>query len=112
MSKKHKYGVAPKSDRTWKGEVYDSKKEMLYAQKLELLKKAVDPHKRVVGVEKQIKFPFVIGGIKICTYKLDFKVTYTGNRVEYIDVKGVKTPVYRIKKKLMQALYGIDIKEV
>jgi hypothetical protein len=28
------------------------------------------------------------------------------------DVKGVKTPVYQLKKKLVKALHGIDIVEV
>ena len=28
------------------------------------------------------------------------------------DVKGVKTAVYQLKKKLMKAIYGIDILEV
>lgn len=28
------------------------------------------------------------------------------------DVKGFKTPVYRLKKKLVEALYGIQIREV
>jgi hypothetical protein len=27
------------------------------------------------------------------------------------DVKGVKTPVYRLKKKLMRALLGVEIRE-
>jgi hypothetical protein len=28
------------------------------------------------------------------------------------DVKGVRTPVYRLKKRLVEALYGISIREI
>jgi len=28
------------------------------------------------------------------------------------DVKGVKTALYRLKKKMIKAIYGIDIEEV
>ncbi len=61
----------------------------------------------------QPKFPIVVNGIKICTYIADFGYTEvaTGDRV-ICDVKGVKTPVYRIKAKLVKALFGIDILEV
>ena len=39
-------------------------------------------------------------------------MTYGDGRIEYVDVKGVKTDIYRIKKKLVEALYSIKIKEV
>jgi hypothetical protein len=39
------------------------------------------------------------------TYKADFEVTYTNGRVQVIDVKGYKTEVYKIKKKLFLAKY-------
>jgi hypothetical protein len=45
------------------------------------------------------------------TYFADFKVTYGDGRVEVVDVKGVKTPLYRFKKKCVEAGYNIIIKE-
>lgn len=61
----------------------------------------------------QPKFPLAVNGVKICTYIADFEYTEvaTGERI-VCDVKGVKTPVYRIKAKLVKALFGIDIFEV
>ncbi len=49
---------------------------------------------------------------RIGFYKADFRyeVTATGERV-IEDVKGVRTAVYRLKKKLVKALYGIEIIE-
>jgi hypothetical protein len=50
-------------------------------------------------------------GEKVCTYVADFTYLEDGAwKVE--DVKGVKTAVYRIKKKLMKADYGIDVIEI
>lgn len=107
-----KYNIAPKSKRTYKGEVYDSKAEMEYLKHLELMKKATPPSERVVSIDKQVKFPIEVEGMKICTYILDYKVTYADGSVKHIDVKGVVTPIYRLKKKLVKAVYGIDIIEI
>lgn len=110
--RKSKYNVAPKNQRTYKGKVYDSKLEKNYRAKLELMKKATKEENRVVDIQEQVPFEFVINGLKVCTYLLDFKVTFADGRVEHIDTKGVITDIYRIKKKLMLACYGIKIKEV
>ena len=107
-----KYNVAPKAQRTYKGKVYDSKLEKEYRGKLELLKRATKESNRVVHIEEQVPFEFVINGTKVCTYLLDFRVLYADGRIEHIDVKGILTDVYRIKKKLMLACYGIQIKEI
>ena len=112
VKRKSKYNVAPKAQRVYKGKVYDSKLEKNYRGKLELLKKSVKDYNRVVDIQEQVPFEFVINGVKVCTYLLDFKVTYADGRVDFIDVKGVITDVYRIKRKLMLACYGIKIKEV
>ena len=57
------------------------------------------------------KFPIEVCGKKICTYIADFMYHENGNKI-IEDVKGVKTSVYRIKKKLTEAIYDITIKEV
>ena len=67
------------------------------------------------GLELQPRYPLVVNGIKIATYVGDFR--YVRNATNTITVEDVKsrptmTPVYRLKKKLMLALYGIDILEV
>lgn len=53
-----------------------------------------------------------MNGKKICKYIADFRVTYADGRIEVVDVKGVRTGVYRLKKKLVEAQYGIIIIEV
>lgn len=111
------YDVGPKRSKygnkktEYNGRLYDSKKEAAYAQELDLLKSAKNPLDRVLSWEPQIPFLIEINGKKICKYVLDFRVEYE-DRLEHIDVKGVRTDVYKIKKKLVEAIYGIVIKEV
>ena len=66
---------------------------------------------RISDLVLQPKFPVEVCGKKICTYVADFMYYENGNQI-IEDVKGVKTPVYRIKKKLVEAIYNITIKEV
>lgn len=108
-----KYGVAPKKDRTHKdGTVYMSKLEMNYRKHLDLLKKATSKSNKVVSYKEQVPMEVFINGIKIYKYLLDFQVEYADGRTEYIDVKGILTSIYRLKKKGVEAYYGIKIKEV
>jgi hypothetical protein len=95
----------------YKGYVYMSKKEAEYAMKLDFLMKASKISERVVSYEKQVPFQIIMNDIKICKYLADFKVFYADGRVEIIDVKGVRTQTYTLKKKLVEAQYGIKIIE-
>lgn len=59
------------------------------------------------------KYPLCVLGVTVATYVADFAYldVRTGGRVTE-DAKGVRTPVYRLKKRLMKAIHGIDVKEV
>lgn len=65
---------------------------------------------KISGLELQVRYPLVVGDVKIADYLADFRYTRDGE-VIVEDVKGVRTPVYRLKKKLLKALYGIEILE-
>lgn len=65
--------------------------------------------------------PFVRDGvapgelIQVATYVGDFQYeALDAGRWRRVveDVKGVKTPMYRLKKKCVEALYGIEIREI
>jgi len=90
------------------GIVFDSKREAARYMELMLLQRAGE----ISHLELQPVYECVVNGKKICTYRADFRYfTKLGNIVE--DVKGVKTPIYRLKKKLVEALYaGVTILEV
>jgi hypothetical protein len=59
-------------------------------------------------------YDLVVGGMSVGAYVGDFAYRearpFSGLVVE--DVKGVRTPVYRLKRKLMLAVHGIDVREV
>lgn len=64
-------------------------------------------------LELQPSYPIVINGKKICVYKADFRYFDIAlGKVIVEDVKGMKTAVYRLKKKLVEAMYDIEITEV
>jgi hypothetical protein len=91
------------------GRRFDSKAEA--AQYLLLLGRLQKGE--IADLELQPSFPLEVNGLRVCTYRADFRYLdlASGRRVVE-DVKGVRTPVYRIKKKLVKALYGIDVQEV
>lgn len=100
---------------TIKGIKFDSKKEALrYIQLLELEKKGII--KKLILQPKfllQDKFKHQSKTIKSINYIADF--TYIkNNQVIVEDVKGIRTSVYNLKKKLFLKLYGskIILKEV
>lgn len=108
LKKGNKYG----SKKTeYNGVFYDSKREANFAAHLDNLKHAVDPKEKVIDVKRQVPYPIQINNQHICKYLADFVVVYGDGRTEVIDVKGFKTEVYRLKKKMVEAQYGIKIIE-
>lgn len=88
---------------------FDSTKEAKRWQELKLLERGGV----ISELERQIKFPFKINGELICTYICDFSYVENGRHI-IEDVKSsytAKLPVYRIKKKLLKAIYGLEIIE-
>ena len=59
----------------------------------------------------QNSYPLAVDGVKICTYKDDFSYLTKDGVLVVLDVKGFKTPVYRLKAKLFRAIYGFKITE-
>lgn len=106
---KNKYGNIK---TIYNGQRYDSKKEASYAQLLDTLKRAKNRKDRVYSYETQIPFQITLNGHNICKYIADFRVNYEDGREEIVDVKGKKTDIYKLKKKLVEAQYGIEIIEV
>lgn len=107
-----KYGVrtdaAGKEARTVDGVLFDSMKEAKRYQDLKLLVRSGE----VRELQLKTKFPIAIEKNKICVYVCDFDYFNVDWKRVVEDVKGVKTAVYRLKKKLVKAIYGIEIQEV
>ncbi len=87
------------------GVVYDSKKEARYAQELYLRVRAGD----IDSWERQIPISLNVQGHHICKVIVDFVISHNDGSLEYVEVKGHETAVYKLKRKLIAALYP-DIK--
>jgi hypothetical protein len=75
---------------------------------------ALMQHQRAIdSLRLQHRFALDMNNEFITTYVADFSY-FDAERQRFVveDVKGVKTEVYRLKKKMMKAQYGIDIQEV
>lgn len=87
---------------------FDSKKEANRYMELKLLERA--------GVTKELRrqVPYVLINRsrygRAIKYVADF-VYYEDDKLIVEDVKGVRTPVYRLKKRLMAEVHGIEVKE-
>ena len=98
---KHKFrAIATEVD----GIKFPSKKEAKRYNELTLLKKAGE----LLFFLRQVPF-HLPGNIK---YICDFVLFWTNGNVTIEDVKGIKTPMYLLKKKQVESLYPIKITEV
>ena len=92
------------------GYVFDSRAEASRYQELRLMEKANAIH----ALEVHPTFYFSINNVSLGYYKADFQYWENGRRIVE-DVKSEATrklPVFRLKKKMMLALHGIEVQEV
>lgn len=89
------------------GYQFDSKKEAARYWTLRLQQKAG----AIESLEVHPHYDLFVCGVKIGKYIGDFRYRREGNEVVE-DVKGVRTAVYRLKKRLMKAVHQIDVVEV
>ena len=123
MKKPHKYRA--KRTECGAGHSHPSAMEARRCGELHLLQRAGE----IKNLKFATKFPFkiidkVTGEEKLMfTYVCDFEYhepdyTHSTNKRDYVlwnlvieDVKGAKTRLYTLKKKIMKAHYGIEIRE-
>lgn len=83
---------------------FSSKKEASRYSHLNLMKKNGD----VLFFLRQVPF-HLPGNTK---YVCDFQVFWSNGEITFEDVKGYKTQLYNTKKKMVESLYPIKIKEI
>lgn len=98
----------------YNGMKFDSRKEYAYYTKLKLLEQTGE----ISALKRQVPF-LLLEKVKLngktyrqTKYIADFTYLDKNGKLHVIDVKGVKTQVYQLKKKLMAYKYGIEIEEV
>ena len=94
---------------TLDGIIFASKKEATRYTELMMLQRAG----MIQNLRLQVPFELIPkqAGERAVKYIADFTYTENGEPVVE-DVKGIKTDVYRLKKKLMLKVHGLKIKEV
>jgi hypothetical protein len=92
------------------GDIVDSKKERKRGNELRLLLRQGD----IIWLAKQVKFSLSLGQNKTCIYIADYVYQdKAGLKVEDVKSDGTrKLSTYRLKKAMMKAQHGIEIKEV
>ncbi len=86
---------------------FASKKEATRYCQLKLLQTACT----ISNLRMQVPYKLIVNGVLVCRYISDFEYVEKGISVVE-DAKGYRTREYRLKKKLMLALFGITIREV
>lgn len=112
LKKPHKYNAKA---TIVDGIRFDSKAEAKRYRELKLLKQAGDI-KDFILQPKFVLIPAEKGPDgktrRAVHYVADFLVTYPDGKREVEDVKGMITPVYRLKKRLFEHKFGMTIKEI
>lgn len=101
-----KYGNKP---ATIDGIRFDSGKEADYYGRLKLRKRIGQIKDFAIHKVYELR----VNGVLICTYECDFVIYHHNGTEEVVDVKSKATEglaVFRMKKALMFAIYGITIK--
>lgn len=88
---------------------FDSKVEAEYYLHLKEMAEGGE----IQGFERQVKMTLqdsfylegVKGKIRAITYVVDFKITEKDGSITYIDVKGIETDVFKMKRKMFMNRY-------
>lgn len=107
--RRSKYGA---TKVVWQGQTFDSLGELAHYKKLLMREKAGE----IRDLKTQVLFELVPkqGKIRPVTYRADFVYCDSeGNQVvEDFKSRPTRTKDYRIKKKLMLSVHGIEVQEV
>ena len=92
------------------GRLFDSKAEAARWQELSLLERAGE----ITELERQVEYELIPKqkGERAVKYIADFRYVDHEGKTVVEDTKGVKTPVWIIKRKLMLRVHGIRVREV
>ena len=93
------------------GIVFDSKKEAQRYGELKCREMAGD----IIDLKLQVPFGFVLPGDSKPVFKYIADFVYldrTNGQFKIEDVKGFKTPLYKLKKKLIEKKFNIKIIEI
>lgn len=85
------------------GVKFQSRKEAVYYSQLCLAKKSGE----LIFFLRQVPF-HLDGGVR---YVCDFAEFWRSGEVRFVDTKGFRTPMFKVKKKMVEARYPVTIIE-
>ena len=102
MAGRWRYPTTLAKYRAVKTNGFASKREAAHWEELRLREQAGE----ITELKKQVRFDLIVNGIKICSYVADFTYQLKDGTKVIDETKGYHTDVFRLKWKLLQALYG------
>lgn len=66
----------------------------------------------ITSWDRQVKIDLRVNGKHICNYYVDFQLNFADGHIELHEVKGYRTALYTLKRKLLEAAYLPDHPEV
>lgn len=94
------------------GHTFDSKKECRRFAELTLLQRSG----AIAELELQPRFTIAVNGVRVCAYVADFRYLDVANGTRVVeDVKSPATersPVFRLKRRLLAAVHGVVVRTV
>jgi len=90
-----------RSCRCGQGHIHHSRFEAGYCDQLELLRRAGE----IKSYRTQVRYDLTVFGKRITTHVVDFEVIGNDDRLEVHEAKGMETDIWRIKKKLFEAIF-------
>lgn len=97
----HKFKAKPVNDD---GHRFASTLEWKYFNHLKILQKAGE----ILFFLRQVPFSLP-GGTK---YVVDYQIFTSDGCVRFVDVKGMSTPLFETKKKIVESIYPVEIEIV
>lgn len=92
---KSKYG---NNSQMYNGRRYDSKREAAYAMNLDWRKEAGE----IKEIIPQYKLDLRVNGKHITNYYVDFKLIMADGSIQFHEVKGYETDVWRMKWRILE----------
>jgi len=88
----------------YKGLKYDSKLEVGFAEQLD---KRIDDGEKFTWTRQRL-LDLKVNGKKVCGYKMDFVLDHGNDTFELVETKGMPTPEWKIKWRLLEILIETD----
>lgn len=100
--KPHKYNAKP---FVLDGIRFDSDVEAACYGDLVILQRAG----RITELVVHPRYPIIINNVKVCFVEMDFSYRDEQGLLRVVDIKGMDTPLSKLKRKMIEAAYGFEV---